>query len=314
MNINIKHLEYILEIYRQKSINKAAKSLFISQPNLSRIVRELEQELGFEIMTRDRSGLAFNQQGLYLVDYAEKIIREAKNIENIPSMLSNSSSMHIMSSPSGKIMEVFLDYRNPAVRSSSECTDIFTEGGLQEIMHKVTMREVPLGIMVILTSAAKKYRSAANRYGLSLDLIKDNIPGYIFMSCKHPLSQRSSLTIDEISSEAFVLDSSLDPDDTLPGLLHLQPSSSVIFVSNRASRYDALRSGHYICYASRLSFDRSTHPDICEKPINDFPSTFSLYSLKYADRSYSVREDGFILALKKTLIRSSINAQKSLGT
>ena len=81
MNLNIRYLEYILEIYRCGSINKAAQKCFISQPHLSKILKDVEQELGFDIIQRDRSGLTFNRNGLYFIDSVEKILQEAQKIE-----------------------------------------------------------------------------------------------------------------------------------------------------------------------------------------------------------------------------------------
>ena len=47
MNLNV--LRYIIEVERSRSITGAAKQLFISQPNLSRDIRELEEEIGFTV-------------------------------------------------------------------------------------------------------------------------------------------------------------------------------------------------------------------------------------------------------------------------
>ena len=95
MNLNIRHLEYILEIYRCGSINKAAQKCYISQPQMSKIVKDVERELGYEIIQRDRSGLTFNRNGLYFIDSVEKILQEVQKIENIPKMVSDNSTMHL---------------------------------------------------------------------------------------------------------------------------------------------------------------------------------------------------------------------------
>ena len=56
MNLNV--LRYAIEVEKSRSITGAAKQLFISQPNLSRDIRELEEEMGFSIFTTklQRSG------------------------------------------------------------------------------------------------------------------------------------------------------------------------------------------------------------------------------------------------------------------
>ena len=47
--MNTQHLQYIIEIERTRSISQAAENLFIGQPNLSRILHDVEQMLGFRI-------------------------------------------------------------------------------------------------------------------------------------------------------------------------------------------------------------------------------------------------------------------------
>ena len=44
--MNTQHLQYIIEIERTRSISQAAENLFIGQPNLSRILHDVEQMLG----------------------------------------------------------------------------------------------------------------------------------------------------------------------------------------------------------------------------------------------------------------------------
>ena len=44
--MNIQHLEYLIEVYNCGSINKAAKYHYISQSHLSKIIKNLENELG----------------------------------------------------------------------------------------------------------------------------------------------------------------------------------------------------------------------------------------------------------------------------
>jgi DNA-binding transcriptional LysR family regulator len=49
--MNVKHLQYMIEIERVGSISQAAKNLYVGQPNLSRILKEVEDTVGFAILT-----------------------------------------------------------------------------------------------------------------------------------------------------------------------------------------------------------------------------------------------------------------------
>ena len=55
--MNTQHFQYIVEIERTRSISQAAKNLYLSQPNLSRVLHELEEQLGFAIFERTSRGV-----------------------------------------------------------------------------------------------------------------------------------------------------------------------------------------------------------------------------------------------------------------
>ena len=50
--MNLQHLKYAVEVARSRSISKAAESLYISQPFLSKAIRELESDIGIDIFNR----------------------------------------------------------------------------------------------------------------------------------------------------------------------------------------------------------------------------------------------------------------------
>lgn len=50
--MNISHIHYAVEVAHYGSFNKAAANLFVSQPSLSRAIKELERELGFNLFLR----------------------------------------------------------------------------------------------------------------------------------------------------------------------------------------------------------------------------------------------------------------------
>ena len=70
MAMNTQHLQYIIEIERTRSISQAAENLFIGQPNLSRILHDVEQMLGFRIFERSTRGVRPTTRGtIFPVSY-----------------------------------------------------------------------------------------------------------------------------------------------------------------------------------------------------------------------------------------------------
>lgn len=81
--MNVAHFKYALEIARTKSISKAAENLFMGQPNLSRAIKELEEQLGINIFKRTPKGIIVTTQGEEFLMYAKNILAQVKKIENI---------------------------------------------------------------------------------------------------------------------------------------------------------------------------------------------------------------------------------------
>ena len=61
--IKLRHLETFIEVARQKSIQKAADALRVSQPAVTKTMRELEDNLGVAIYERDGRGIRITSHG-----------------------------------------------------------------------------------------------------------------------------------------------------------------------------------------------------------------------------------------------------------
>ena len=52
MKVDIRMMEYVIEVYRQQSFTKAADQLHIAQPSLSQQIKKLEEELDTPLFIR----------------------------------------------------------------------------------------------------------------------------------------------------------------------------------------------------------------------------------------------------------------------
>lgn len=65
--MDIKYLNYFIEIAKKKNITKAAEALYISQSSLSQYLARLEQDIGAELFVRTKGELVLTTAGkLYL--------------------------------------------------------------------------------------------------------------------------------------------------------------------------------------------------------------------------------------------------------
>lgn len=61
--MTLQQLRYFIETVKHGSINKAAENLFISQPSLSIALKELEAEIGLDLLIRTPRGITLTIDG-----------------------------------------------------------------------------------------------------------------------------------------------------------------------------------------------------------------------------------------------------------
>ena len=81
--MNLQHLEYLIEIENCGSISKAARRLFVTQPYLSRILKEVESEYGITVFTREKTGITPTDSGRLFLDMARDLLDNAGNFQRI---------------------------------------------------------------------------------------------------------------------------------------------------------------------------------------------------------------------------------------
>ncbi len=72
--MDIRVLQYFLAVAREASITKAAESLNMTQPPLSRQLKELEEELGKQLLIRGSRRVTLTEEGMILRKRAEEIV------------------------------------------------------------------------------------------------------------------------------------------------------------------------------------------------------------------------------------------------
>lgn len=72
--MELRVLQYFLAVAREQNISAAAQSLHLTQPTLSRQLRELEEELGKQLMIRGNRKITLTEDGMLLRKRAEEIL------------------------------------------------------------------------------------------------------------------------------------------------------------------------------------------------------------------------------------------------
>lgn len=81
--MNLKHLQYFVAVAKYGSINKASQALYISQPHLSHIIKDLEDDIGFELFLRTKQGVVLTTSGAQFLKHSNAIMQEMEGLKQI---------------------------------------------------------------------------------------------------------------------------------------------------------------------------------------------------------------------------------------
>lgn len=158
-----KELNYIKTITEEKSISKAARKLFISQPSLSQYVRRIETELGTELFKRTPAGLIptyageqYYRTALKILALYEDLEREISDINGLKTgKIHLGITSHLGTGVLSRVLPPF-HRQFPGI----EC--VVTEETSYDLEEKLARRELDFAIM----HAPKKATSSDLSYEL----------------------------------------------------------------------------------------------------------------------------------------------------
>ena len=83
--MNLQQLHFLNEIVRNDlNISKAAESLYISQPGISKQIKQLEDELGMQIFVRSGKRIvAVSEPGMAVLEIAQRMLHDAGNLKQV---------------------------------------------------------------------------------------------------------------------------------------------------------------------------------------------------------------------------------------
>ena len=77
--MELRHLRYFVAVAEEANVTRAAARLHVSQPGISRQVRDLEAELGFTLLVRDRRGVRLTEPGRVFLLEARAVLARAES-------------------------------------------------------------------------------------------------------------------------------------------------------------------------------------------------------------------------------------------
>lgn len=194
--MTIQSLSYIVAVAEAGSITEAAKKLHISQPSLSAAVKEAEREVGFNIFTRSRSGIALTKEGVEFLGYARQVIQEMRLLEDRFILNQPEKQRFCVSTQHYTFTaNAFVEMAQEFGRERFEF--ILNETQTHQILEDVKNRFCDLGILYLCGRNEAFLRKTMDEMGLRFQELFTAAP-HVFLRAEHPLAGRASVTLKDL--------------------------------------------------------------------------------------------------------------------
>jgi DNA-binding transcriptional LysR family regulator len=193
--LDIKHLQYFIEVSKFNSFSRAANHLFITQPTISKMIKNLETELGVSLFDRSRKQLVLTDAGLIILEQAKLIDKAFNNLETELDNLTGLKKGHIrVGLPPIFDAHHFLKIVSLFHEKYPGITFQLVEDGSKKIEEDVGNNLLDVGIIVLPTK-----NDIFNHFPFMEEDLK------LILHPSHPLAEREEVQLTELANESFIL-------------------------------------------------------------------------------------------------------------
>ncbi|WP_326513908.1 LysR family transcriptional regulator [Clostridium intestinale] len=200
--MTLQQLKYVVTVADKGTISEAAKELFISQPSLTKAIKELENEMQITIFNRTNKGIVVSNAGDEFLAYARQVLEQSSLLEErFLNLKKQSPRFSVSTQHYSFAVNAFVDVIREFGGNQYDFT--LRETQTYEIIEDVSRLKSEIGIL---------YTSSKNQEVI-MKLIKQNslefqelfmAKPHVFISSKHPLSDRDVLTLEELDDYPYL--------------------------------------------------------------------------------------------------------------
>lgn len=199
--MQFEHLLYLTSVIENKSMNKAAKELYCSQPTISAAIKSIEKELGYPVIERTTKGVKPTKLGKLVAEDARLVLSYYDRWKSYASVASNDRPVEIMftgTAPTFTIVESIEKAKrnNPDIKIKVN----FKHEPDAALSH-VTGR---IGIQYKIPSHMEDAKEFAHEHGMKIALLQED-EFAVYLSSDNPLSKKDELCLDDLRSQNILL-------------------------------------------------------------------------------------------------------------
>jgi LysR family transcriptional regulator, benzoate and cis,cis-muconate-responsive activator of ben and cat genes len=194
--MELRHLRYFVAVAEEENVSRAALKLHVSQPGLSRQIRDLEDEIGFQLFERSAKSLRLTDAGKTFLPEAKAVLQRADDaVKKARAAISGThGEIHVGYAPSLTVQILPPTLRGfqgkfPNVRVALH--DLSTE----EMLTQLRNGKLQVALMVRLDRKTLR--------GLDFQELA-SYPIRVAVAPKHPFAKLKSVTLAQIAREPII--------------------------------------------------------------------------------------------------------------
>ena len=193
--MELRHLRYFVAVAEEENVSRAALRLHVSQPALSRQVRDLEEDLGFPLLERSAKSVRLTDAGREFLKESRAVLQRVEDaVKAARAVADGGNELHVgyAMSPTVRILPQTLRMFQAAMPSIRvKLHDLSTE----EMLAGLRNGKLQIAFMVHSRFAVAR--------GLHLEDLA-SLPVCLAVAPEHPLAHRKTVKIADIAQHPLI--------------------------------------------------------------------------------------------------------------
>ena len=200
--MTLQQLKYVTTIANIGSISEAAKRLFVSQPSLTKAIKELEKEMGITIFDRTNKGITVSKEGERFLGYARQVLEQAALLEEqYKSQSGGKKQVSVSTQHYSFAVNAFVELLKGAEIDQYDVS--LRETQTYEIIDDVAHMKSEIGLLYYNDFNRPVLEKLIHTNELTFTELFTAHP-HIFIGKTHPLAHKEVVSMDELEEYPYI--------------------------------------------------------------------------------------------------------------
>ena len=200
--MTLQQLKYVTTIANIGSISEAAKRLFVSQPSLTKAIKELEKEMGITIFDRTNKGITVSKEGERFLGSARQVLEQAALLEEqYKSQSGGKKQFSVSTQHYSFAVNAFVELLKGAEIDQYDVS--LRETQTYEIIDDVAHMKSEIGLLYYNDFNRPVLEKLIHTNELTFTELFTAHP-HIFIGKTHPLAHKEVVSMDELEEYPYI--------------------------------------------------------------------------------------------------------------